>query len=180
MPENYGIAISIMERGNIYDFYDGKISDTNSLPPDSSSVFELGGLVKVFTAASILQLAENEILDLNNPITDYLDFPFQNDFLAQITIQQLLTHTAGFTRKPANLKFYKTDENLPWENYEKTAFYEYLDNLNSCAFHAQPTTSYEYATVSTHKSKQPCNLNVHSHAGKGNGLPTSSKLYHSE
>lgn len=127
-PENFGIAIGVIDHGNNFDFYEGKISETNFEQADSASVFELGGLAKVFTATLLLEMENNGLVDFDAPINNYITFPFENQYLSQITIQQLLTHTSGLPKKPSNLKFYKTNENQPWENYDKAALYEYLDN----------------------------------------------------
>lgn len=61
------------------------------LTPDS--VFELGSVTKQFTAAAILMLVEQGKVRLDDEITKYLpDFPTHDQ---KITIEQLLTHTAG-------------------------------------------------------------------------------------
>ncbi len=58
---------------------------------DSLTVIELASISKQFTAAAILKLAQNGQLSLGDTITKYLpQLPYRN-----ITIHQLLTHTAG-------------------------------------------------------------------------------------
>jgi len=54
--------------------------------------FRLGSVTKQFTAAAILQLQEQGLLNVNDPISTYLpDYPQAE----QITLHHLLTHTAG-------------------------------------------------------------------------------------
>lgn len=62
-------------------------------PNTPESVFELGSVTKQFTAAAILLLAEQGKLKLDDELQTYLpDYPKHD---AKITLQQLLTHTAG-------------------------------------------------------------------------------------
>ncbi|MFC0118640.1 serine hydrolase domain-containing protein [Pseudoalteromonas xiamenensis] len=58
--------------------------------------FNIGSLNKMFTAVSVLQLAEAGKLSLRDPITNYIDHTLlgDGDFSA-ITIAHLLSHTAG-------------------------------------------------------------------------------------
>lgn len=56
--------------------------------------FRLGSITKQFTAALLLQLAEEGKVDLSAPLTRYLpDYPAKNG--DRITIHQLLNHTSG-------------------------------------------------------------------------------------
>jgi CubicO group peptidase (beta-lactamase class C family) len=63
--------------------------------------FRLGSLTKQFTACAILKLAEEGKLSVHNELTRYLpDYPTQGHSL---TIEQVLTHTAGipdYTHQP--------------------------------------------------------------------------------
>lgn len=56
--------------------------------------FRIGSITKQFTAALVLQLVEEGLVDLEAPITTYLpDYPAaQGD---AVTVHQLLTHTSG-------------------------------------------------------------------------------------
>ncbi len=62
--------------------------------------FRIGSLTKQFTAAAILKLQEQGRLSVQDQLATYLpDYPFGNE----ITIHQLLTHTAGipnYERRP--------------------------------------------------------------------------------
>lgn len=56
-------------------------------------VFRLGSITKQFTAAAIMQLADEGKLAVEDPITKYLpDYPTQGH---TITVEHLLTHTSG-------------------------------------------------------------------------------------
>ncbi len=63
------------------------------VPNTPESVFELGSVTKQFTAVAILMLAEQGKLSLTDEIQKYLpDYPTHD---ARITLEHLLTHTAG-------------------------------------------------------------------------------------
>lgn len=57
--------------------------------------FGVGSMNKMFTAVSVLKLAQEGKIDLQAPIGKYLtDYP-NRSFASKITIHQLLTHTGG-------------------------------------------------------------------------------------
>lgn len=62
-------------------------------PMDSSLQFFVGSISQQFVAASILKLREAGLLELDDPISDYIDH-VPDDWSA-ITIRHLLTHTSG-------------------------------------------------------------------------------------
>lgn len=65
----------------------------------SNEVYEAGSIGKVVTAYICLRLADEGKLDLDAPITDYLQEPWITDDarFKKITPRMLLTHTAGFS-----------------------------------------------------------------------------------
>jgi CubicO group peptidase (beta-lactamase class C family) len=59
-----------------------------------SSVFQLASVSKQFTAAAILLLYERGKLHLSDPVTKFFpDFPY-----AEVTVKQLMNHTAGLPK----------------------------------------------------------------------------------
>jgi len=62
-------------------------------PMDSSLQFFVGSISKQFVAAAILRLRESGVLDLDDPISNFID-QVPDDW-AVITIRHLLTHTSG-------------------------------------------------------------------------------------
>jgi CubicO group peptidase (beta-lactamase class C family) len=80
------------------------------VPMAPDMVFRLGSMTKQFTAVAILMLAEQGKLNLEDTLDKYMpDFPTQGK---RITIEQLLTHTAGIkevTELPEWLKMWRKD-----------------------------------------------------------------------
>ena len=64
----------------------------HDMPNTLQTVFRLASLTKPFTAAAVLQLQEQGLLDVNDTVDHYLpDYPHGGE----ITINQLLNHTSG-------------------------------------------------------------------------------------
>ena len=59
----------------------------------ADTIFRLGSITKQFTAASILQLAEQGKLSVDDPISKY--YPEAPAAWAPITLKHLMTHTSG-------------------------------------------------------------------------------------
>ena len=63
-----------------------------AIPNTPRTVFPIGSITKQFTAAAIMQLQEDGLLDVTAPIVEYLpDYPNGEN----ITLHHLLTHTSG-------------------------------------------------------------------------------------
>ena len=76
--------------------------------------FAVGSVTKPFVAALLLRLAERDVLDLDDHLSRWVPgFPHSR----QITIRQLLNHTAGtadFTENPALWKAFERDPAAVW------------------------------------------------------------------
>ncbi len=67
----------------------------HKVPNTLKTRFRIGSMNKMFTATSILQLAQAGKLGLDVPLGKYLtDYP-NKDVATKLTIRQLLTHTGG-------------------------------------------------------------------------------------
>ena len=65
-------------------------------PLDADTRFRIGSVTKTFTAVLVMQARDDGLLDLDQPVSAYLDVPAHGD----ATIRRLLSHTAGFQREP--------------------------------------------------------------------------------
>lgn len=75
------------------------------VPVKPETIFQSGSVGKQFTATAIMMLVEEGKIKLDDPITNYLkDAPAS---WKQVTIRELLSHTAGFTDYPDNFDFRK-------------------------------------------------------------------------
>lgn len=89
-----GAAAIVTEKGKVVWQGASGVADVTGkrkITPDT--VFRLGSITKQFTAAMILQLAEEGKLGLDDPLSKFVpDYPGPG---AKATIRQLLNHTSG-------------------------------------------------------------------------------------
>ncbi|WP_433301980.1 serine hydrolase domain-containing protein [Actinoplanes sp. CA-030573] len=71
-------------------------SGNPAFPLDGNTRFRIGSVTKTFTAVLVMQARDDGLLDLDRPLSAYLDLPAHGD----ATIRRLLSHTAGFQREP--------------------------------------------------------------------------------
>ncbi len=67
---------------------------------NGNTVFRIASVSKVFVSVAVQQLLEQQLVALDNNISEYLsDFSPLDDMAFPITLRNLLTHTAGFEDK---------------------------------------------------------------------------------
>ena len=83
-----------------------------SVPVKPETLFQSGSVGKQFTATAVMMLVEAGKLGLNDPLTKF--FPQAPAWWAQVTVGELLSHTAGFTDYPKDFDLRKdyTEEQL--------------------------------------------------------------------
>jgi CubicO group peptidase (beta-lactamase class C family) len=82
-------------------------------PVKAETIFQSGSVGKQFTATAVMMLVEEGKVRLEDPITKY--FPQAPAWWKEVTIRELLSHTAGFTDYPKDFdmrKDYGEDELL--------------------------------------------------------------------
>ncbi|WP_217183351.1 serine hydrolase [Streptomyces sp. AC495_CC817] len=77
----------------------GVLSARTRVEADTESVFQIGSITKVWTATLVMQLVDEGLLDLDDPVRVHLpEFSVADEGAsARITVRQLLSHTAGFS-----------------------------------------------------------------------------------
>lgn len=110
----------------------GSANLEHRIPVTADTVFQSGSLGKQFTAAAVLLLAERELLQLDDTLNEHFD-PVPEAW-KHITIQQLLTHTAG-------LKDYGDEVPLRQELTET----ELLEIIKALPIEFEPGSSWRYS-----------------------------------
>lgn len=79
---------------------------------DEDTVFEWGSISKLLVWISVMQLAEEGLVDLETDISEYLpeDFHLPKSFDAPITLLHVMNHTAGFDDSYTDLMLVEPDE----------------------------------------------------------------------
>jgi CubicO group peptidase (beta-lactamase class C family) len=75
------------------------------VPVKPESVFQSGSVGKQFTATAVMMLVEEGKIALDDPLTKY--FPDAPSSWQQVTVRNLLSHTAGFGDYPKDFNFRK-------------------------------------------------------------------------
>lgn len=108
------------------------------VPNSPSTRFLIGSATKQFTAILVLQLAEENKLSLDDPITDHLP-DYRQETGSNISIRQLLTHTSGIPDY-FNQEFYE---------HHKDRFYshaEFVSRFLSTNVDSVPAGSASYSS----------------------------------
>ncbi len=91
-----GFSIAVVKDGEtIYADAFGARDTERNLPATTDTLFGIGSITKSFVAISILQLAEQGVLSLDDPVAQHLPFEL-GDPDNPIRIRHLLTHSPGF------------------------------------------------------------------------------------
>jgi serine-type D-Ala-D-Ala carboxypeptidase/endopeptidase len=123
-----GASVLVFEKDNFRSINLGSISIDHNSPVDLDSPFELGSITKIFTALIFIKIHLSESFNLNNTIGDVLK-NITNKEVADISILELLTHTSGVPRLPANMN----PENYldPYKDYFEDDLYNFLNSIES-------------------------------------------------
>ena len=113
--KNFSGGLLIIKDGNqLLSKGYGWADKENKLPFTTSTLASMGSITKAFTAAAIMKLTEENKIQLNDPLKKFFhNAPADKE---NITIHQLLTHSAGFH------EFLQKDGG----DYEKVNTAEYL------------------------------------------------------
>jgi CubicO group peptidase (beta-lactamase class C family) len=95
-----GAAVAIVHRGLVVAEGFGYANLAEKTPVTPDSLFPLASVSKSFTATAVMQLVEEGLLSLEEPVVRYVPW-FQvadGDASRQITVRMLLNHTSGLGR----------------------------------------------------------------------------------
>jgi CubicO group peptidase (beta-lactamase class C family) len=88
----------------IYNSAVGYASHDRDTPADTSNIYRIGSITKVFTAVLMMQMVEEGKLKLDDPVENSLPeiktLKGYADLGSKITFRQLASHTAGLKREP--------------------------------------------------------------------------------
>jgi CubicO group peptidase (beta-lactamase class C family) len=94
-----GASVAVMHGGDLlYEHGYGVLHAYNGSPTRADSVFRIGSITKMMVAASVMQLVEQGLVDLDAPVTEYVpDLAVAGPWPASsITVRNTLTHTTSF------------------------------------------------------------------------------------
>ncbi|WP_208720196.1 serine hydrolase domain-containing protein [Amycolatopsis circi] len=92
-----GAQVAVLAGGEIRDEAAGVLSLHTQVEATTDSVFKIGSITKIWTATLVQQLVNDDLLDLDRPVRDYVPGFRLSDPAATeaLTARHLLTHTGG-------------------------------------------------------------------------------------
>jgi len=112
--ERNDILIGVVVRDSTFIYHYG----SKEILTDSS-IFEIGGISKIFMATLVQKFVNENKLKLTETIN------LENEFNFNPTIESLLSHQSGLPRIPDNLGMYENDINNPYANYSPKILKDY-------------------------------------------------------
>lgn len=110
----------------------GMSNRSENIENTNATIFDIGSVTKQFTAAAILKLEMNGLIELSDKIVKYI--PELNSEKADISVHQLLTHTSGLNESVGN------DE-------EQISKGDFINKVNSVKLKYSPGEKYHYSNV---------------------------------
>ena len=124
----------------IHRFQFGFSDIKNKLKTGENTTYNAYSVTKTFTALSILQLAEQKKLDIEQPVKKYLpEFPYSSE----ITIRQLMTHSAGIPNPIPLSWIHLADEH---KSFDRTIFFSKIFIKNNKT-KSKPNEKYAYSNL---------------------------------
>jgi len=113
--------------------------------------FRIGSITKTITTVAVLQLVDEGLIELDEPVSTYLgddwltDFTFEGtDYAGAVTVRDILSHTDGFAEFAWDPGFYLETSARLDEAYEPE---ELIDWGQRQGAQYEPGTDYQYNTV---------------------------------
>ncbi len=134
-----GFTLGIMSRGEmIFDKGYGMANLETQTPATPETVFRIASIHKQFTAAAILLLAERDKLSLDDRLSKFVpEFPRGDE----VTIRQILTHTAGIRNYTWDPDFWRSRSKVDTTTDE---FVRYIATLKPL-YDFEPGTKFNYS-----------------------------------
>jgi len=112
-------------------------ASANSARPqvDENTLFEIGSITKLFTAAALADAASRAKVSLDDPLAKFLPLP--PDGIGDRTLKELATHTSGLSRLPSGFAWWSNllrHPRNPYAHYTEHDLQVHLVTLQGKAF----------------------------------------------
>ena len=150
-----GISIGLIDENGTQFFNYGEIKKESGVEPTSDTLYEIGSMTKTFTAILAVQLQNEGVLSLDDPITKFLPEFAGSDFdKNKITLYHLITHTSGLVEVPLRdypkniikLLFRTTKGKLFPPRYSYDTF-DFLQEVSQLKLQNNPGTKFRYSNT---------------------------------
>lgn len=136
-----GLAIGIVEDGRvIYAKGFGVMKSGDKKPVTPKSLFHMASVTKPFVATAIMQLVEQDKINLDAHVTEYLPyFRMKDERFKNITVRQLLGHISGMP----DVEDYHWDK----PEFDDGALERYVRSLSDLSLVSAPGEKYQYSNM---------------------------------
>ncbi len=140
-----GLSIAVISENRVVFSKGYGVNNVNTgqkVTPET--LFSVASVTKLFVGAAVMQLAEQNHVNLDDPIIKYLSyFNLRDERYKRITILQMLSHTSGLPDIEAE-ELYSS-----WEHpeYDNEALERYVRGLHDISLMANPGESYSYSSM---------------------------------
>lgn len=138
-----GFIVGVIVGDSTYVFDFGFQDKKSQKEIKHNTIFELGGITKVFMANLVQVLVDEGRLSYDDDLNDYLK-PHQKNEHYPLKIKDILTHTTGLPRLPHGIGRKEKDANNPYAHYSKKDLFEFYTNYRS----VEKDNNYQYSHVS--------------------------------
>ncbi len=125
-----GFLVGIIDKDSTYILAFGSRRKGSAESLTDSSIFEIGGLSKIFSALLFHILQGEGFVDRHDPVNKYLKEDEINPALSTLTLDQLLTHTSGLPTLPTNLGIKEKETTSRYAQYSKNDLLDYYRQLD--------------------------------------------------
>jgi len=139
-----GFMVGIIFQDSVFVYSYGSTSRDTLKAPTKETIFEIGGLTKVFTASLVNLLVEEGTMNYDSTFNYYLPAEFQNEEASKITINDLVIHTSGLPKLPLGFGIKQNETNNPYAFYTKEDLLEFYKNYIP---EAENYGKYHYSTL---------------------------------
>lgn len=126
----FGISVGVIVHGREYRYNYGEATNNHQLP-GANTLYEIGSITKTFTATLLVDFVLQKKCHLDDPVNDYLpsSIPRLEKAGKAVTLKMLANHTSGLPRIPLDLFVANPSPDDPYQGYDTTRLYRYLDTV---------------------------------------------------
>ena len=141
-PDQTQFSVAMINGDEVNFYGQLKLSDTISTIDNSTSIFQIGSVTKVFTSTLLAQLILEKQLKLTDSLQNFFEFPLNEK---GITLERLSNHTSGLPRLPSNINLTAVDLRNPYQSYTEADLFYYLESEMEISQGSQPM--YQYSNI---------------------------------
>ncbi|MBK9270894.1 MAG: serine hydrolase [Saprospiraceae bacterium] len=121
-----GLAIAVIKKDTAFFRGFGFADREKKTMVDSSTVFEIGSITKIFTAELAEILSQKGIIDWQKSVADYMMEDCKQEEFSHVTLLDLASHHSGLPRLPKVFLDKMKDECRPYESLTEQDLLDYL------------------------------------------------------